>query len=206
MPAACRESMSVRLVPQWRPAPGDKYREPALRGRPAGVVQDLQGHDLRDDARGRIARARGCWPASRRTCVWQRGEPVTAPGARRSTLTGDATRLVPRRRAAAAWRCADAGAVLMRKDPPFDSEYFYATHLLEPGRARGRARLQQAGGAARPPREARDPGVPAVHRADAGHAQRGRRSSASTPSTATSSSSRWTAWAAWASSASDPTA
>jgi glutathione synthase len=25
---------------------------------------------------------------------------------------------------------ADAGAVLMRKDPPFDSEYFYATHLL----------------------------------------------------------------------------
>jgi glutathione synthase len=25
---------------------------------------------------------------------------------------------------------ADADAVLMRKDPPFDSEYFYATHLL----------------------------------------------------------------------------
>ena len=25
----------------------------------------------------------------------------------------------------------DFGAVLMRKDPPFDSEYFYATHLLE---------------------------------------------------------------------------
>ncbi|MNT23457.1 Glutathione synthetase [compost metagenome] len=26
---------------------------------------------------------------------------------------------------------ADFDAVLMRKDPPFDSEYFYATHLLE---------------------------------------------------------------------------
>ncbi|HEX2542495.1 MAG TPA: glutathione synthase [Caldimonas sp.] len=26
---------------------------------------------------------------------------------------------------------ADVDAVLMRKDPPFDSEYFYATHLLE---------------------------------------------------------------------------
>ncbi len=26
---------------------------------------------------------------------------------------------------------ADFGAVLMRKDPPFDSEYFYATHMLE---------------------------------------------------------------------------
>jgi glutathione synthase len=25
---------------------------------------------------------------------------------------------------------ADVGAVIMRKDPPFDSEYFYATHLL----------------------------------------------------------------------------
>ena len=26
---------------------------------------------------------------------------------------------------------ADVDAVVMRKDPPFDSEYFYATHLLE---------------------------------------------------------------------------
>jgi glutathione synthase len=26
---------------------------------------------------------------------------------------------------------ADVDAVLMRKDPPFDSEYFYATHLLQ---------------------------------------------------------------------------
>jgi glutathione synthase len=25
----------------------------------------------------------------------------------------------------------DFDAILMRKDPPFDSEYFYATHLLE---------------------------------------------------------------------------
>jgi len=31
----------------------------------------------------------------------------------------------------AAIALADADAVLMRKDPPFDSEYFYATHLLE---------------------------------------------------------------------------
>ena len=42
------------------------------------------------------------------------------------------------------------------------------------GRARGRARVQQAGGAARPPREARDPRVPAVHRADARLARRRR--------------------------------
>ena len=32
---------------------------------------------------------------------------------------------------------ADFGAVLMRKDPPFDSEYFYATHLLEQAEREG---------------------------------------------------------------------
>ena len=32
---------------------------------------------------------------------------------------------------------ADLGAVLMRKDPPFDSEYFYATHLLEQAEREG---------------------------------------------------------------------
>jgi glutathione synthase len=32
---------------------------------------------------------------------------------------------------------ADADAVLMRKDPPFDSEYFYATHLLEQAEREG---------------------------------------------------------------------
>jgi glutathione synthase len=32
---------------------------------------------------------------------------------------------------------ADTDAVLMRKDPPFDSEYFYATHLLEQAEREG---------------------------------------------------------------------
>ena len=31
----------------------------------------------------------------------------------------------------------DYGAVIMRKDPPFDSEYFYATHLLEQAEREG---------------------------------------------------------------------
>jgi glutathione synthase len=31
----------------------------------------------------------------------------------------------------------DFGAVLMRKDPPFDSEFFYATHLLEQAQREG---------------------------------------------------------------------
>ena len=32
---------------------------------------------------------------------------------------------------------ADVDAVIMRKDPPFDSEYFYATHLLEQAEREG---------------------------------------------------------------------
>ncbi len=60
---------------------------------------------------------------------WQRGGRVSA-GVVNIALTGDATHWFdaqPARQAA----LADFDAVLMRKDPPFDSEYFYATHLLE---------------------------------------------------------------------------
>lgn len=60
---------------------------------------------------------------------WQRGSRVTAK-VRDITLTGQPgdwyTAQEPRLAA-----LADFDAVLMRKDPPFDSEYFYATHLLE---------------------------------------------------------------------------
>ena len=60
---------------------------------------------------------------------WQRGSQVTAK-VLDIRLTGDAVQWYeaqPERIAA----LADFDAVLMRKDPPFDSEYFYATHLLE---------------------------------------------------------------------------
>lgn len=66
---------------------------------------------------------------------WQRGAQVNAR-VRRIGLTGDEH----------AWftvqeECvrtlAGFGAVLMRKDPPFDSEYFYATHLLEQAEREG---------------------------------------------------------------------
>ena len=65
--------------------------------------------------------------------VWRSGGRVMAL-ARRFALSEQAG-------AGAAWfretadaapiSLADTDAVLMRKDPPFDSEYFYATHLLE---------------------------------------------------------------------------
>jgi glutathione synthase len=59
---------------------------------------------------------------------WQQGEAVTAQ-VREITLTGqpdDWFNTTAQQRAA----LKDFDAVVMRKDPPFDSEYFYATHLL----------------------------------------------------------------------------
>ena len=41
------------------------------------------------------------------------------------------------RGAAAVTRLGDFDAILMRKDPPFDSEYFYATHLLQQAEREG---------------------------------------------------------------------
>ncbi len=61
--------------------------------------------------------------------MWERGGPVQAQ-VRGITLTGhpqDWFSVQQEHRTA----LADFDAVLMRKDPPFDSEYFYATHLLE---------------------------------------------------------------------------
>ena len=61
---------------------------------------------------------------------WQRGARVSAP-LRAFTLTGDAHDwFAPRGEQGVVTALADVDAVVMRKDPPFDSEYFYATHLL----------------------------------------------------------------------------
>ena len=67
--------------------------------------------------------------------VWQRGSQVTAR-VRDIVLTGDSTnwfQAQPLRSAA----LTAFDAVLMRKDPPFDSDYFYATHLLEQAEREG---------------------------------------------------------------------
>jgi glutathione synthase len=71
--------------------------------------------------------------------MWQQGQPVTAY-VRDITLTDHAdtwftpAQSSPDERPQA---LKDFGAVLMRKDPPFDSEYFYATHLLEQAEREG---------------------------------------------------------------------
>ena len=76
------------------------------------------------------------WACEPRDLVWSRGGRVTAAAARRIALTGDAQAWfdVEQTRDLA---LADTGAVLMRKDPPFDSEYFYATHLLQQAEREG---------------------------------------------------------------------
>ncbi len=66
---------------------------------------------------------------------WQGGQPVTAL-VRRIQLTGQADdwyHVTHQAREA----LKDFDAVIMRKDPPFDSEYFYATHLLEQAEREG---------------------------------------------------------------------
>ena len=70
---------------------------------------------------------------------WQRGEKVTG-FVRDIRLTGDAQDWFIAAQQAPDERpqvLADVGAVLMRKDPPFDAEYFYATHLLSQAQREG---------------------------------------------------------------------
>jgi glutathione synthase len=71
--------------------------------------------------------------------MWQRGGKVTA-FVREISLTGDAQNWFSAQQKSPGEIpvvLADVDAVLMRKDPPFDSEYFYATHLLEQAEREG---------------------------------------------------------------------
>ena len=70
-----------------------------------------------------------------RHMLWVRGGVVQAQ-VRSITLTGDATDWFAEAPSQMRF-IKDFGAVVMRKDPPFDSEYFYATHLLEQAEREG---------------------------------------------------------------------
>jgi glutathione synthase len=70
---------------------------------------------------------------------WQLGSPVTAM-VRDISLTGQAVEWFTTEQQAGLGRTAtvkDFDAVVMRKDPPFDSEFFYTTHLLEQAEREG---------------------------------------------------------------------
>jgi glutathione synthase len=86
----------------------------------------------------REAHARGhvLWVCEQRQLVWLRGAHVRATAAQRISLTGEANdwyRIEENRDLA----LHQTDGVIMRKDPPFDSEYFYATHLLEQAEREG---------------------------------------------------------------------
>ena len=108
------------------------------------VADALEGFNTAKDttfAMMREASARGCelLVCQPRDLMWQRGGRVIGY-VREITLTPDATSWFAARQQAPdeiPVALADVDAVLMRKDPPFDSEYFYATHLLEQAEREG---------------------------------------------------------------------
>lgn len=67
---------------------------------------------------------------------WQRSGRVSAP-LREIALTGQLDDWYTTVSEGVVTALADVDAVLMRKDPPFDSEFFYATHLLEQAEREG---------------------------------------------------------------------
>lgn len=70
-----------------------------------------------------------------RQLSWQRGGKVVAH-VRHIQLTGDAQQWFEVSKEGRE-ELAGFDAILMRKDPPFDSEYFYSTHLLEQAEREG---------------------------------------------------------------------
>ena len=87
----------------------------------------------------REASARGhallaCEP---RDLVWERGGRVSARTRTIELAAPSSAAWFVERAEAAPLALASVDAVIMRKDPPFDSEYFYATHLLEQAEREG---------------------------------------------------------------------
>ncbi len=76
------------------------------------------------------------WACTTAQLHWRRGGTVRAQ-AQRLALTGSTDHDWYAPLGAADLGLPEFDAVLMRKDPPFDSEYFYATHLLERAEADG---------------------------------------------------------------------
>jgi glutathione synthase len=96
------------------------------------TVKDSTFAMMREAAR----RGHPIWACQPADLVWRRGGRVVARDARAIALTAEGERwfeVVAEGELA----LADADAVLMRKDPPFDGEYFYATHLLQQAEREG---------------------------------------------------------------------
>ncbi len=81
------------------------------------------------------ARGHALYACEPRDLVWERGGRVSAR-LRQLALTSDPTAWFTELETPST-PLAELDAVVMRKDPPFDSEYFYATHLLQQAEREG---------------------------------------------------------------------
>ena len=104
------------------------------------ITDPVDGFKLDKDsslAMMRQAQARGyaVWVCGTPDLQWQRGERVSAV-MQRLQLKDHADGWYRIEETSAKALC-EMDAVLMRKDPPFDSEYFYATHLLSQAEREG---------------------------------------------------------------------
>jgi glutathione synthase len=108
------------------------------------IADPLEGFNTAKDTtfsmmREAVKRGHSLMACEPKDVMWQRGGKVTA-FVREISLTGDAENWFSAKQQAPdeiPVVLADVDAVLMRKDPPFDSEYFYATHLLEQAEREG---------------------------------------------------------------------
>jgi glutathione synthase len=108
------------------------------------VADPLESFNVKKDSsfvmmKEAVRRGHALFACEPKDLMWQRGARVSTH-VREISLTGERApwfteKAVAGERPRVA--LADFGAVLMRKDPPFDSEYFYATHLLEQAEREG---------------------------------------------------------------------
>jgi glutathione synthase len=108
------------------------------------VADPLEGFKIYKDStfamlREAAARGHRLFACEPKDLLWQRGGKVAAR-LRELTLTGDPHEwysVLPQAEPGAPLALTEFDAVVMRKDPPFDSEYFYCTHLLEQAEREG---------------------------------------------------------------------
>ena len=125
----------MRRRPFWPAGAGNLGRMNLL-----FITDPLAGFNLDKDsslAMMRKAQQRGyaVWVCGTPDLQWQRGERVSAVMQRLHLK--DSTNDWYQVEETQAKALCDMDAVLMRKDPPFDSEYFYATHLLSQAQREG---------------------------------------------------------------------
>ena len=87
--------------------------------------------------RAAAARGHALYTAEPKDLVWERGARVAARVRSIALAAPSSAAWFVETAEPATMALADVDAVVMRKDPPFDSEYFYATHLLEQAEREG---------------------------------------------------------------------